>query len=134
MKISFSIISIRNSASIQQTVKECDLVFIQKTEARGELLKEFHRLDRSWVEANIRQEKCVSLNSKLDRSADIVSYLEDRAKQRNSKYTHGYKGDELIELNTIYQSLPKGVPLELYSWDAMVDGDPPTVITIPHEN
>lgn len=132
-EISFSVASIHASPRIQNIAKKCDLVFIQSFE---HLLprRDHYQLDLEWVESNISQEKCVALQSKLDKSNEVIYYIIKRTEGSKSNNILAYTDEELIELNTIYESLPRGIPLALYSWDCMAYAGAPATVTIPHEN
>lgn len=128
MKISFSIVDSSWKISAQNIIKTCDLVFIF-----ADLCTSGDE-DYRWMQENIDQSKCLSLTSGLNRSDTIIRYMVLRAdgKLAPGEFVGGEA--EVIELNTIYESLPKGIPLTLHSWASQVCQKEATIIIIPHEN
>lgn len=119
MKISFSICPISDPDCCRihkdkalDILKECDLVFSVKG------AKPYHREKAK----ELLGDKYIPLN-KVGGSGRIVRYIK-------SKFS--YYDDEREELETIYQSLPKGVELELYDVNYFENVEyPPTKVTLP---
>lgn len=120
MKISFSICPISDpdycyidKTKAIEVLKECDLVFSVAT-ARAAPRAEAKQLFG---------DKYVPLN-KIRSSLRIVRYL------RTKEISYP---EESAELETIYQSLPKGVELTIYTVSYFENREGPTKITLPYD-
>lgn len=117
MKISFSIApwSSGNASDFEcqvERLKACDLVFIP-----ADMWPE--SIDKA--KETLGEDKIVQLSS-INNSRRILAYLKCKEVTNDR---------DRVELETIYQSLPKGIPLEIYSLHTFTGNKPPDIITLP---
>lgn len=105
----------------QEIYKSCDLVLIpcdysaenvtQLKELLGNKVIQLTHCDSGW---------------------DIFDYLIMHAP--HNRDTEPFSPELLIELESIYQALPKGEELEVYTLGSILSNEPPEKITLPYEN
>lgn len=116
MKIGLSIRYLKDDPRVGETLDQCDLVIIPARHTKEAIERAKNRFGSKVVEL----QHCTC-------SIEIQQYL---AKGITPFFT---LKEEIAELQTIYESLPKGIELELYSKAAFAGLDKPvepTVVTL----
>ena len=126
MKISLTTTSIDLKQNMQEVVLDCDLVFSLMSSIEPEL---------EWLDEHIDSAKRVKLHN-CGTSDIILAYVEARLDGKvNERFSFSTHASRAVELETIYQSLPRGTELEIYTYSSFRNSSPqPKKLIIPHEN